>query len=396
MTLPANAPVQLEISLERMRSLQGVKWARDGADYWPAWVADTDITPPAVATAAIQRIAQQSDFGYGPRLGDDLGEAFASFTELEHGWRPDVGRLQTFSNVLQAIEMTLHLHTKPGDGIVLFTPIYPPFIAGVESGGRRVVDCLLDEAEGWRLNVERLESVIDETTSAILLCNPHNPTGRIFDRSELEAIAAVAEQHDLLVISDEVWSGLVHPGKEHLAFPLVSEEAANRTVTIGSASKSFNLAGVRCAIAHLGHPEVEAAYAALPTHILGGLNVFGSAATLAVWTEGRPYLDAVRSHITMMRDHVARRIANDLPAVRWQVPESTYLAWLDFRHAGLGPDPAAVLMERGKVVLSPGPTFGIHGTGFARLNFATSVQIVDTILDRIAETIDDVSSMTTW
>ncbi len=396
MTTSAESKVELAISLERLRSLQGAKWARDGADYWPAWVADTDITPPAEATAAIQRLVDRSDFGYGIRSGDALNEAFASFMDAEHGWRPDVERLQTFSNVLQAIEMTLHLHTEPGDGVVLFTPIYPPFIAGVESGGRRVVDCLLDEASGWRLDAERLESVIDDTTTVILLCNPHNPTGRIFDRGELEAIAAVAERHDLLVIADEVWSGLTHPGKEHLVFSQISEAAADRTVTVGSASKSFNLAGVRCAIAHLGHPGVEAAYAALPSHILGGLNVFGSAATLAVWTEGRPYLDAVRSHLTMMRDHVARRIADDLPGVRWQIPEATYLAWLDFRPAGLGPDPAEVLVERAKVVLSPGPTFGVHGTGFARLNFATSVEIIDTILDRIAEAIDDVSSMTTW
>ncbi len=395
MTTPTNPPVELEISLDRLRSLHGAKWTRDGADYWPAWVADTDITPPQVAADAIADIAAASDFGYGMPPQRKLAEAFASFTEAEHGWRPDTERLQTFSNVLQAIEMTLHVYTDPGDGIVLFTPIYPPFIAAVESGGRRIVDCVLDH-DGWRLNAERLESVIDAGTKAILLCNPHNPTGRIFDRAELEAVAAVAERHDLLVISDEVWSGLTHPGPQHLAFPLVSEAAAARTVTIGSGSKSFNLAGVRCAIAHLGHPGVESAFAALPTHILGGINVFGAAATLAVWNEGRPYLDAVRSHITMMRDHVARRLATDLPGVGWQVPEATYLAWLDFREVGLGPDPAAVLKERAKVVLSPGPPFGVHGEGFVRMNFATSVTIIDEIIDRMAGAVDDVATMTTW
>lgn len=387
--------VELEISLDRLRSLQGAKWARDGVDHWPAWVADTDITPPLVAKEAVAAIVDKSDFGYGPRPQDALAEAFADFSEVEHGWRPDVERLQTFSNVLQAIEMTLFLHTAPGDGVVLFTPIYPPFIDGVESGGRRVIDCRLDP-DGYRLDAERLESVIDPGTKVILLCNPHNPTGRIFDRTELEAIAEVAEKHDLLVISDEVWSGLTHPGPEHLPFPLVSPAAAQRTVTIGSASKSFNLAGVRCAIAHLGHPEVEAAFGAIPSHLLGGINVFGAAATLAVWRDGRPYLEAVRSHITVMRNHVAKRIANDLPGVEWQVPEATYLGWLDFRGAGLGPDPAQVLMERAKVVLSPGPTFGVHGEGFARMNFATSVPIIDTIIDRMAETLDDVASMTTW
>ncbi len=380
---PIGADVELEISLDRLRSLQGSKWSRYGPDAWPAWVADTDITPPQVATDAVMALAEKSDFGYGRPPADELGLAFAEFVESEHGWRPDLERLQPFSNVLQAIEMTLWLHTRPGDGVVLFTPIYPPFIAAVESGGRRVVDCRLDP-DGYRLDPDRLAAVIDPGTKVVLLCNPHNPTGRIFDRSELEAIAEVAEAHDLLVISDEVWSGLTHPGPSHVPFPTIGDEAAARTVTIGSGSKSFNLAGLRCAVAHLGHQGVRDELARLPTHILGGINVFGAAATIAVWNEGLPYLRAVRSHLTVVRDHLAQRVADDLPGVDWQLPEATYLAWLDFRDTGLGPDPAAVLQDRAGVILSPGPNFGVHGDGFARFNFATSIEIVDTLVDRIA------------
>jgi cystathionine beta-lyase len=383
---PGSGLPELEIDLSRLRSLAGTKWSRHGSDHWPAWVADTDITPPRVAIDAVSQLVSRGDFGYGRPAADALGAAFADFWFAEHGWRPDVERLQLFDNVLQCIEMTLWLMTEPGDGIVLFTPIYPPFLRALQESGRRLIDCPLDP-EGWRLDPDVLASVVDASTTAILLCNPHNPTGRVFDRFELDAIAAVAEANDLLVIADEVWSGLTHPGASHLPFHLVGEAAARRTVTVSSASKSFNLAGLRCAIAHLGHPGVEAAYRALPSHLLGAVNVLGQAATLAVWGSGIPYLEAVRNHLTVARDHLAARIERDLPGLGWQLPEATYLAWLDFRPLGLGPNPAEVLQDRAKVVLSPGPDFGIHGEGHARLNFATSTEIIDVLVDRIAEVV---------
>ncbi len=379
-------PVELDIRLERLRALEGTKWARDGADFWPAWVADTDITPPQVVIDAVRPLVDRADFGYPRPSAPALADAFAAFSLAEHGWEPDPERLQVFDSSLQAIELALWLDTEPGDGVVLFTPIYPPFIKAVEATGRRIVDCPLDP-DGWRLDPDRLAAAIDDTTRVILLCNPHNPTGRVFDRAELAAIAAVAEAHDLLVISDEIWSGLVHPGAAHLPFPLVGDAAAARTMTVSSASKSFNLAGMRCAIAHLGDAGIEQAFRGLPPHALGAVSVFGASASLAAWTSGRPYLDAVRSHLDVVRHHLARRLSADLPDVGWQLPEATYLAWLDFRALGLGPDPAALLKEQAKVVLSPGPDFGPLGNGFARLNFATSTAIVDELIERIAATV---------
>lgn len=368
--------------LERLRSLTGIKWSRDDGDLLAAWVADMDLAPCPVAVDAVQAIVDRRDFGYNRHAAAQIPEAFAQWQERQHGWSPDVEELLPFSDVLHAIDMALWLHTQPGDGIVLLTPIYPPFIRAVEHGGRRLIDCPLDP-DGWRLNKATLENCIDDRTTAILMCNPHNPTGRAFSRPELEAVAEVAEAHDLLILSDEIWGDLLHPGATHIPMPLVSPEAAARTITISAASKSFNLAGLRTAVAHIGHGELAEKFAALPSHARGGLSTPGAEATLACWTNGAPWLAAVKDHLTAQRDHLAERLASDLPHVGFQPPEATYLNWLDFNRMGLGEEPAATLQQKAGVVMSPGSDFGHRGNGWVRLNVATSRPILDAILDRI-------------
>ncbi len=200
---------------------------------------------------------------------------------------------------------------------------------------------------------------------------------------ELAAIAEVAEKYDLLVISDEIWGDLVHPGARHIPFPTVSAAAAERVVTITAASKAFNIAGLHCAVAHIGDERVSAALDRLPRHLLGAVGSPGAAATLAAWTQAEPWLEHVRSHLEAQRDHLAARLAAELPEVGFVPPEATYLAWLDFRETPLAADPAKLLIERAQVVLSAGPDFGELGRGFARLNFATSRELLDEIVDRI-------------
>ncbi len=217
----------------------------------------------------------------------------------------------------------------------------------------------------------------------MLLCNPHNPTGRAFSREELELVAEVAERHDLLVISDEIWCDVVHPGAKHVPTAALSDEVAARTVTISAASKAFNVAGLHCAVAHLGDERVREAIEALPGHVLGAVGSPGAEATLAAWTCGQPWLAETTAHLTAMRDHVTARLADDLPRARFSVPEATYLAWIDLSAYGLGDDPAAELLEKGRVALSAGPDFGEHGKGFVRLNFATTLPILDEVLDRM-------------
>lgn len=371
-----------EADLERLRSLTCIKWTRYPADVIPAWVADMDLAPAPAAVHAVHELVERGDFGYNFAAHAQIPDAFCAWQEHGHGWRPVAEQVRLFCDVMQAVETALWLHTEPGDGVVLFTPVYHPFFPAITSTGRRVVECPL-EAPGWRIDPELLASAIDGTTRAILLCNPHNPTGRVFDAEELAAIAEVAERHDLLVISDEIWADLVHPGAKHVPFASLSDEAAARTVTVSAASKAFNIAGLHCAVAHVGHPGVAAGLDDLPTHLLGGVGTPGAEATLAAWTKGEPWLEEVRKHLTSQRDHLTERVAAELPEVRFHVPEATYLAWLDFRNTTVADDPAAELLSRARVALSAGPDFGERGRGFARLNFATSRELLDEIVDRI-------------
>lgn len=377
-----------ETEIERLRSLTCAKWTWFDPDVIPAWVADMDLAPAPVAVDAVRALLDRGDLGYNFAAAYKVPEVFAERQQRRFGWRPDVERVRLFCDVMQAVETVLWLHTSPGDGVVLFTPVYHPFFHAIEGCGCRLVDVPL-EPGSWRLDPERLEAAIDTGTRVILTCDPHNPSGRCFTRDELAAVAAVAERHDLLVISDEIWSDLVFTGAQHIPFASLSEDVATRTVTVTAASKAFNLAGLRCAVAHVGHIQTAEKLAELPGHVLGAVSSPGAEATLAAWTLGDEWLGQTLSLLEGNRDRLAERLAAQLPGVGFALPESTYLAWLDFSEYGLGDDPAGALLERARVALSKGLDFGAEGAGYARLNFATHPSVLDEIVDRIARALTE-------
>jgi len=373
-----------EADLARLRALTCIKWGWHDDDVLPAWVADMDLPPAPVTVEAVRALVDRGDFGYNFHAAMQLPEVFSAWYARRHGWCPDPERVRIFCDVMQAVDVALWMHCKPGDGVVVFTPIYPPFLQSATNDGRVLIDCPLEAGE-WRLDPERLETAAAQPHArAVLLCNPHNPTGRAFSAAELELIAEVAERHDLLIVSDEIWCDVVHPGSKHVPVAALSSDTEKRTVTVSAASKAFNVAGLHCAVAHVGHDNVRDAINALPGHVLGAVGSPGAEATLAAWTQGEPWLAETTGHLTAMRDHVAARLATELPEVRFSVPEATYLAWLDVSAYGLGDDPAKTLLDEARVALSSGNDFGEHGAGFVRLNFATTRAILDSILDRIA------------
>lgn len=372
-----------EHDLERLRSLTSIKWNRFDDDVLPAWVADMDLPPAPVSVEAVRALVDRGDFGYNFHAAKQLPEVFSAWEERRHGWRPDPERVRVFCDVMQAVDVALWTHCKPGDGVIVFTPVYPPFLRSATAGGRRMIDCPL-KRDGWRLDPERLAAAAAEPGArAILLANPHNPTGRAFSAEELGAIALVAERHDLLIVSDEIWCDVVHPGSTHVPLASLSEAVAARTVTLSAASKAFNIAGLHCAVGHLGHDGVREAIEALPGHVLGAVGSPGAEATLAAFTQGEPWLSDTISHLTAMRDHLGARLAAELPLVRFAPPQATYLAWLDVSAYELGDDCAKTLLDEARVGLSSGLDFGEHGSGFVRLNFATTAPILDEIIDRI-------------
>lgn len=371
---------------DRLRSLTCIKWTHFDANVIPAWVADMDLPPVPAAVEAVRALVDRGDFGYNFEAQSRLPRAFIEWQVARHGWRPDATHVRVFTDVMQIVDTALWLHTEPGDGVIVFTPVYPPFLTSVDNIGRQLLDCPLD-SNGWRLDATLLREVAAQGAKAILLCNPHNPTGHVFTRSELEEIARVAEEFDLSVISDEIWADLVHGEERHIPFASLSDAAASRSVSAFAASKAFSLAGLRCAVAYISDPRIAEKVAELPGHLLGGVSSLGAEATLAAWKRGAPWLDDTRQFLTVQRDHALKRIIAEMPEIGVTTPEATYLLWLDFTALEVGEDPAAWFLEHAKVALSSGLDFGVHGRGFARLNYATSRDLLDEIINRLADAV---------
>lgn len=383
--LPAQSGAfDFEPSLAWCRAKGGTKWRRPGPDALPAWVADMDFAPcPAVADA-ITGLVAAGDLGYPDWDGEPLADAFCERMAQRYGWSPDPSCVRHATDLIQAFEVTTTLATAPGDGVAAHVPNYPPFLGVLKRLDRRLVPCpVVPDGASWSFDARRLDEEIARSGARMLLVvNPHNPTGRAFRQDELAALADLACRRDLVIVSDEIHAELLHDPARHVPFATLGEEVARRTVTVGSASKSFNLAGLRTAVVHIGAPGLRAAWDALPSHLLGSLNVVGVAATLAAWSAGDPWLDALRLHLTAQRDRVVARIAQ-MRGLVLRPPEATYLAWIDCREAGLGDDPAEAFRRSG-VALSPGRDYGPGGEGYVRLNFATGRGILEEILDRMA------------
>lgn len=372
-----------DADLARLRELTCIKWTYHPDDVLPAWVADMDLPPAPVIVDAVRAVVDRGDFGYNWHAARQLPEVFSAWESRRHGWTPDPEQVRVFCDVMQAVDVALMTRCKPGDGVICFTPVYPPFLRSATVDGRQLIDCPLDP-DGWVLDTDAFEAAAAQPHArAILLCNPHNPTGRAFTREELTAIADTAQRHDLLIVSDEIWCDLVHPGAKHIPIAALSPETEARTVTLSAASKTFSIAGLHCAVAHLGDEAVRDAIAALPGHILGAVGTPGAEATLAAWTCGEPWLAETTAHLTAMRDHAIERITTELPLARVSIPEATYLLWIDVSAYGLGEEPAQVLLEEARVALSSGNDFGEHGAGFVRLNFATTKGVLDAVIDRV-------------
>jgi cystathionine beta-lyase len=379
-------PFGLDVRAEDLRRRPGTKWASvDGR--LAAWIADMDFpVAPAISARLVDLARRDVGYPWWPGIGRSaLPERFAARMGERFAWPVDPARLHELADVMQGVVLAIHHLTAPGDGVVLHVPAYPPFLRAIEGTGRRVVGVPARVVDGrWTFDHDELDArLATERASLLLLCHPHNPTGHVFDRAELTRVAEVAARHGLAVVSDEVHADLVHPPHGHVPFAALGEDVASRTITVTSSSKAFNLAGLRWAILHAGHDGFRDALRSLPSHYLGAPGLMAVAATEAAWTEGDGWLAAVRRHLDANRRRLGELLAARLPAIRYLVPDATYLAWLDCRDLGLGDDPADEFRRRG-VELSPGPAFGTEGLGFARLNFATSAPVLEQVVDAMA------------
>jgi cysteine-S-conjugate beta-lyase len=373
-------PPPFDPPMEWLRAKRTVKWVRPGRDRIPAWVADMDFPVAPPIRAAITGMLDRGDLGYPDWSEKPLAAAFAYRMRHSFGWDADAAHVRPVSDLIQALQVLLDLATAPGDGVLAHLPNYPPFPAAIARMGRTLLPIqLVHDGDTWTWD----HSALDRDAAAahvLLLVNPQNPTGRSFTRAELQQLADVAEAHDLLVISDEIHAELVHEPHRHTAFaPL----APDRTVTITSATKAYNIAGVRTAVVHLGPAWLRERWDAQPPDLYGTPSTIGVEATVAAWRECDDWLDGLRSHLRAQRDHLVDRVAK-LPGVSMRVPDAGYLAWLDCTAADLPGEPATYFRESAGLELAPGPDYDPKASGWVRLNFATSRAVLDEILDRMA------------
>lgn len=374
-----------DFDIPTLRARRTNKWHKFPDDVLPAWVADMDFGVAPSVTAALKRLNDNQEYGYAAREGV-LAASFARRMERRFGWTVDPANVVALGDLVQATFSSVMAFSEPGDGILLQLPSYPPFMAAINDTGRRLLaNPMRDNGTRWVLDLAAYEAAPDPRARVLTFCHPQNPTGRAYSRAELEEVAAFAIRHDLVVISDEIHADIVYPGNTHIPLASLSPEIAARTITITSATKSFNIPALRCAVMYFGTPDLKARFfARIPARLLGSPGVTGVDATVAAWDDGQPWFDEIMAQLQANRDWLAQTIGSELPGVTMRLPEATYLAWLDCTALKLPCSAGQFFLDKARVGLNFGETFGPHYGGFARLNFATPTPVLREIVARMA------------
>jgi cysteine-S-conjugate beta-lyase len=370
-------------ALDSLRQRRSHKWRVYPEDVLPAFVAEMDFDLAAPIVDAVQAALAIGDLGYGDQ--GVLGEAFAGFAAARLGWAADPALVYAIPDVMTGLAEVAQALTPPGAGIVINPPVYPPFWFRFGFSGRRIVTAPLarDETGRYDLDPAALDRALAQPgVAAYLLCSPHNPTGSVWTREQLHTVADLCQQHDVLLLVDEIHAPLVLPGAEYVPFMSIDHEMTSRAFAFTSASKGWNIPGLKCGLAVAGSAEggkliTEHWEALLPGHL-------GVLASVAAFTDGVPWLDAVRGQLDENRWLLRQLLAEQLPEAGYVPPQASFLAWIDCRDMGLAGDPAEVFLDRSRVALSPGPNFGAQGAGFARLNMGTSPELLGEAVRRMA------------
>jgi cysteine-S-conjugate beta-lyase len=385
-----------QFDLAQLRARTSVKWRTHPADVLPLWVAEMDVPLADPVVIALSMAIGLGDTGYPS--GHGYAEALAGFAARRWAWSGlEVSRTAVVPDVMLGIVEVLRLVTGRGDTVVVSAPVYPPFYAFVAHDGRRIIEAPL--GQDGRVDLAVLEDAFTRARArgrqaAYLMSNPHNPTGVVHSRTELEGIAELARRHGVRVVSDEIHAPLVLPGAQFT--PYLSVAGAENSFTVTSASNAWNLAGLKAGLAIAG-PEAADDLARMPEEVSHGPSHLGVIAHTAALREADAWLDALLAGLDANRALLGRLLAEHLPQIRYIPPQGTYLAWLDCRALGLhdpdaadGPGivtdmagPARFFLDSARVALSSGHVFGTGGTGYVRLNFATSQAILTEALTRM-------------
>lgn len=394
--------MDFDTPIER-RGTASFKWELYGPDVLPLWVADMDFASPPAVVAALEQRVRHGVFGYS-LAPDSLFAALQEHLERRHGWRVERDWIVWLPGVVPGVSLTCRAYAGRGEAVILITPAYPPFLREVPAQGFRLVTVPSspDEptstgaasAEGatqvaaattWPLPLEAMEAALTGDTRVVILCHPHNPLGRVWRREEVEEVAGFCRRHDLVLCSDEIHCDLVLDDLPHVPAATVSADAAARTVTLMSPSKTFNLPGLNFAFAVVPDEGLRRRFLAAAEGLLPFPGCFALTAAEAAYRDGGPWLEALLDHLRGSRDLVERFVTEELPGVTTTHVEATYLAWLDARGSGFA-DPARAFRQAG-VALSDGADFG--APGYLRLNSACPRVTLEEALERMRRAVRD-------
>jgi len=379
-----------DVSVAALRRRGTSKWSSYGDDVLAAWVAEMDFPLAAPVRAALHTAIEQGGAGYAPTpAASGVPAACAAWLTRRYGLAVTAQQIRVLPDVLRGVTLAITTLSRPESPVVILTPAYPPFFEAVRMAGRPIIEVPLAPGEGRAtFDLAGVAAALRAGAGTILLCNPHNPLGRVFTRAELTALATLVEEQgrDARVVADEVHAPLVYPGATHVAYATVSEAAARQAVTLTSASKGWNIPGLKCAQIVLTNEADGERWDRLSVLATYGVSPLGLLANRVAFEQGESWLDQVVAYLDGNRGMLARLLAERLPRVRYVAPEGTYLAWLDCRALGLAA-PATFFLERAKVALSDGAAFGPPGQGHVRLNFATSRAILTDIVEAMASAV---------
>jgi len=373
------------LPLAELRERSSEKWREYPADVLPLFVAETDFPLAPAVSSALRRAVEIGDTGYVASR-TPLAESFAAFARRRYGWDPDPAQMRSTADVSMGIVEILRRVTQPGERVVVTPPVYPPFYDLVAEAGAELERVpLRDTGTGWELDLDGIRGAFEDGATAILLCNPHNPTGTVHDRDSLAALADLADEFGVAVVSDEIHAPLAQPGTGFTPFLAVSDAAQRVGYAVVSASKAFNLAGLKCALMVTADDETSAVVRGLPVEVEWRTGQFGLLAAVAAFSEeSDAWLDGLLRTLDENRVLLEDLLAANLPGARYRIPDAGYLAWIDLSALEWGENPARRILREAKVALHFGPAFGDEGAGHVRLNFGTSPEILTEAVERMA------------
>jgi len=361
-----------------------VKWHIYGPDVLPLWVADVDFRSPEPVIEALQKRIQHGVFGY-PVQPDGLVQAVVNWVDLRHGWKISPDQVAVIPAVISGFNLAVQAYAR-GRGLLYQTPAYMPFLRVARNAGIAEIQHILSRGKDqYEFDFDTFEKAAAAGMGVFLLCNPHNPTGRVFTRTELERMAEICLRHDITIVSDEIHSDLVYSGQRHIPIASIAPEVAAKTITLIAPSKTFNIAGLKTAVAILPSAEENKRLINADPGLMGHPNLLGMVAAEAAYGQGLPWLQDLLAYLEGNRDFVMQYVRSELPGMRAFTPQGTYLAWLDCTACNLPEPPSQFFVRHARVGLNNGAEFGEPGTGFVRLNFGSPRAMLVEALNRMRD-----------